>query len=120
MDLYGVDSIHFWSYLDQLLENQPIMIDRPKGSAHHKYPEFIYPLDYGHLQGTSAMDGMCLDVWMGSSGRKSLEAVICTVDIHKRDAEVKLLVGCDSAEQDLLYELSNKCGMAGILIKRKK
>lgn len=32
------------------------MIDRPKGSAHPRYPEFIYKVDYGYLKNTSSID----------------------------------------------------------------
>jgi predicted acetyltransferase len=47
----------FWQALDKLVSDSEIVIDRPKGSAHPRYPEFIYPLEYGYLKGTTAMDG---------------------------------------------------------------
>ena len=47
----------FWQALDRLFTSLPLRIDRPKGSSHPKFPEMIYPLDYGYLEGFSAIDG---------------------------------------------------------------
>ena len=47
----------FWEKLDQLIADHEICIDRPRGSAHPRYPELIYGVDYGYLAGTSAADG---------------------------------------------------------------
>ena len=40
----------FWEMLDKLFAKYDIEIDRPKGSAHPKYSDYIYPLDYGYLK----------------------------------------------------------------------
>lgn len=37
----------FWQALDELIRTSEIVIDRPRGSAHPRYPEMIYPVDYG-------------------------------------------------------------------------
>jgi inorganic pyrophosphatase len=47
----------FWSRLDELIKSSEIVIDRPKGTPHPKYPDLIFPLDYGYLKGTSGGDG---------------------------------------------------------------
>lgn len=52
----------FWEALDVLLAGGEIVIDRPKGSAHPRYPHMIYPLDYGYLAGSASMDGGGIDV----------------------------------------------------------
>ena len=57
--------IAFWQTLDALVAKSEIIINRPKGSAHPYYANFIYPLDYGYLKGTAAMDGG-VDIWQGS------------------------------------------------------
>lgn len=36
--------INFWSKLDSLISEEEIIIDRPKGSAHPRYPQIIYSL----------------------------------------------------------------------------
>jgi len=56
------NSGNFWLALDQLVAASEIVIDRPKGSAHPRYRDFIYPADYGYLANTRAMDGGGLDV----------------------------------------------------------
>ena len=65
----------FWHALDELMEKSEIVIDRPKGSAHPRYPEFIYEVDYGYLKGTSSMDGGGIDVWVGTAARKKLQKI---------------------------------------------
>lgn len=77
-----------------LVESGSIILDRPKGNAHPRYPEMIYPLDYGYLENTSAADGGGIDVWIGSMSQKTLTGILCTFDRLKRDAEIKLLIGC--------------------------
>jgi len=110
------DSVDFWQALDMLVAESEIVIDRPKGSRHPKYPDCVYPLDYGYLKNTSSMDGNGIDVWRGTGGDK-IDAIICTVDLLKRDSEIKILVGCTEEEKRLAipdYE-----NMKGILIRRE-
>ena len=47
----------FWTHLDSLLTSSELVIDRPKGHAHPRYPSDIYLLDYGFLKNTSGGDG---------------------------------------------------------------
>ena len=85
---------NFWDELTKLAKTNKIVIDRPKGAPHPRYPELIYPLDYGYLEGTTAGDGDGIDVWFGSFESKTLTGILCTFDKIKRDAEIKLLIGC--------------------------
>ena len=108
----------FWKALDSLINKSEIVIDRPKGSAHPKFPDFIYQLDYGFLKDTSSMDGNGIDVWIGSQG-KHVDAIICIVDLIKKDSEIKILIGCSEEEKSIVYETHNKTPfMKGILIRR--
>lgn len=91
----------FWQRLDALLERCKITIDRPKGSVHPHYRDIVYELDYGFLEGVTSTDGEGLDVWLGADPTLGLDAIVCTVDLDKGDAEMKLLVGC--TEADKLY-----------------
>ena len=92
------DNPLFWATLEQFVVSSELIVDRPKGSKHLHFPEITYPLDYGFLQGTSAGDGEGIDVWLGSSGSHELTGIINTVDPEKRDAELKLLLGCSSED----------------------
>ena len=109
---------NFWKALDELVNNSEIIIDRPKGTAHPKYPDFIYRLDYGSLSNTSSMDGAGIDVW-GGSGDKKIDAIMCIVDLMKRDSEIKILIGCTEEEKEIVYETHNETEfMKGVLIRR--
>jgi len=109
----------FWQALDLLIEEHELVIDRPKGSAHPRYPECIYPLDYGYLRGTASSDGGGIDVWRGSVDT-GVVAIMVTVDMVKRDSEIKILLGCTEDEIDLVnLEHNNSEFMKGILIKRE-
>ena len=108
----------FWELLDVLVKGSEIVIDRPRGTAHPKYPDFVYKVDYGYLKDTSSMDGAGIDVWVGSGG-KQVDAVICIVDLMKRDSEIKILIGCTEEEKQLVYEAHNETQyMKGIMIRR--
>ena len=108
----------FWEALDELVSNSQIVIDRPKGTAHPKYPDVIYRVDYGYLKDTASMDGAGIDVWVGT-GEKKVDAIMCTVDLLKRDSEIKILIGCTEEEKKIVYETHNDSKyMKGILIRR--
>jgi len=89
----------FWEKLNHLLDTSNIVIDRPKGSAHPRISDIIYPLDYGYLDGTTGGDGDGIDLCVGSvDGEQRVVGALATVDTFKRDAEVKILVNCTDAE----------------------
>jgi len=110
----------FWQALDKLVSESKIVIDRPRGSRHPKYSDYIYPIDYGYLENTSSMDGGGIDVWKGADGN-CIDAIICKVDLLKRDSEMKILVGCNENEKRLVLDFHNKNKhMKGILIQRSE
>ena len=112
----------FWRALDRLIAESEIVIDRPKDSRHPKYPDMVYPLDYGYLKDTSSMDGQGIDVWRGSAEDEALGAIMVIVDLWKKDSEIKLLVGVTEDEAKTIYEFHNNNGdaMQGILISREE
>lgn len=110
----------FWLRLDSLLASAELVIDRPRGSTHPRFPALVYPLDYGYVRGVSGGDGNELDVWRGTRMDQELDAIVCTVDTLKRDAEVKLLVGCTEQEKAIVLDFHNDSEyMAAILVRRK-
>jgi inorganic pyrophosphatase len=112
------DEVLFWRNIDALVTGSGIVIDRQKGSTHPRYPEFVYPHDYGYLEGTVSGDGQGIDVWVGSSQGDRATAVICTVDLTKRDAEIKILIDCLPQEIDTIHEFHNAGDQAGALLRR--
>jgi inorganic pyrophosphatase len=119
-------SVTFWDYLDELVASKTLVIDRPKGTRHPRYPEIIYPLDYGYLEGTTSADGDGIDVWLGLSGNhypsqmeaKSLSAVILTIDLVKQDAELKIMLNCTEEELQTILSFHNDYKMRAILVRR--
>lgn len=108
----------FWTHLDQLVTESEIIIDRPKNSPHPDHDDAIYPLDYGYLAGTMSGDGAGIDVWVGEQ-EKRVCGIICTIDLVKRDSEVKILVGCCEDEMKTISEFINQWdGMRGYLVRR--
>ncbi|KAA3664998.1 MAG: inorganic pyrophosphatase [Chloroflexi bacterium] len=110
----------FWKRLDELVVTSEIVIDRPEGTAHPRYPAFVYPHDYGYLEGTSSMDGDGIDVWVGSLEEGMVTAVICTIDMTKRDSEMKILLDCTPEEAKTILATHNNGPQSGILLTRNK
>jgi inorganic pyrophosphatase len=108
----------FWQEIDTLVTACSLIIDRPKGSRHPRYPEMIYPYDYGYLEGTQAADGGGIDCWVGSLPDRTVSAVICAIDRHKRDAEIKLLLGCTPAEAQEILAAHNQGSQSALLVER--
>lgn len=110
----------FWKRLKIILNESELVIDRPKGSSHPKYPELVFPLDYGFLKNTSGGDGNEIDVWLGSLGNKALNGIACTVDILKRDTEIKLIVACDDHEIETIKKFYTSEYMSAIILRNRE
>ena len=81
----------FWRQLAQLVAESEIVIDRPQGSAHPRYPDFVCPLDYG-------------------GGLHS--------GFGKRDVEVKVLLGCTEAEIEQVRAVLSRSPNMSCLVLR--
>ena len=112
-----MDHADFWAMLDQWVTQHEITIDRPAGSAHPRYPEVIYPLDYGYLEETKSADGDGIDIWRGNNG-DDVNAVIVTLDSLKRDAEIKVLIGVTPQEQQRILHFHQGGEQVAMLIPR--
>ena len=65
------------------------------------------------------MDGAGIDVWVGTDDNQQIDAIMCIVDLIKKDSEIKILIGCTEEEKRIICETHNdtQC-MKGILIRR--
>ena len=52
------------------------------------------------------MDGAGIDVWVGS-GEKQVDAIMCIVDLIKKDSEIKILIGCTEEEKAIICKTHN-------------
>lgn len=107
----------FWAALEALLTRSRLVIDRPRGTPHPRYPDSLMPLDYGYLESTTGSDGAPVDVWRGS-GPERVVAVACTVDMLKGDVELKLLVGCTVDEIERVRRWHDGGGQRVLVIER--
>ncbi|MGE4422413.1 MAG: inorganic pyrophosphatase [Pseudodesulfovibrio sp.] len=101
------DPAAFWRAIERIVNDSELVIDRPAGSHHPKYHHVVYPLDYGYLADTSSMDGGGIDVWRGRSGSLEPVAIACTVDLLKKDSEIKILLGCTPQEVETVLRFHN-------------
>ena len=109
----------FWEYLNKLVRENEIIIDRPKGTRHPKFNDMVYELDYGYIKNTKAMDGNEIDVFKGSLHNKNVNKIICTVDLLKKDIEIKILIGCTVSEIEKAYNfLNNSEYMRALIIEK--
>ena len=119
VELDNFDDTRFWQTLNELVATSEIIIDRRKGSAHPRFPDLIYPLDYGYLDGTAAGDGDGIDVWIGNNQERGVTAIACTVDGYKRDAEIKVLLGCTANDRATIFHFLNTvAGLPSIIIAK--
>ena len=109
----------FWEYLQHLVVTSEIEIDRPKGSTHPRYPEGKYPVSYGYLRGTTSIDSGGVDIWVGTLGEKKVVGALCTVDLFKRDTELKIIYDCTQGEIRSIVEFIDSDQMKGIFIARE-
>jgi inorganic pyrophosphatase len=117
-DSNSSDSASFWGYLEQLINSGHIIIDRPNKTAHPSFPDIVYPLDYGYLEGTVVMDGGGVDVWKGAAGTNYITGVLVTVDLRKHDTEVKILLGCTETEMQIILDFQTSRSMQALLVRR--
>lgn len=111
------DSPTFWSDWENLIQTRGYILDRPKGSRHPRYPDDVYPLDYGYIPDTAGGDGAEVDIYVGSE-QCGLTAVLHTFDRLKDDEEIKLLWNCSEEEIQTALRVSNVGTMSATLIRR--
>jgi len=70
------------------------VIDRPLGSSHPKYPDMIYPVNYGYIKGITAPDGDDQDAYILGVDRPvdSFSGMVIAVIIRADDCEEKWVV----------------------------
>ncbi|MCR5448414.1 MAG: inorganic diphosphatase [Solobacterium sp.] len=85
-------------------------IDRPLGSQHPRFPDMIYPVNYGYVEGVIAGDGQEQDVYVFGSDKplKTFEGKVIAVYHRLNDAEDKWIVsvdGTDYTDEEILQAI---------------
>ncbi|MBQ3295234.1 MAG: inorganic diphosphatase [Erysipelotrichaceae bacterium] len=75
-------------------------IDRPIGSAHPDYPELIYPINYGYVEGMMGGDGEEQDVYVFGLAEPvdRFEGKVIAVYHRTDDNEDKWIVSIDGKD----------------------
>lgn len=111
-----MENIRFWKRLRSFVAEGEIVIDRPRGSRHPHFPEMEYPLDYGYIAGTNSADGKEIDVWVGTLAERSMSGLVVTLDETKRDAEIKVLLGCTADDVERILSFHNSGPMSAVFV----
>ena len=71
-----------------------VVIDRPMGTTHPRFPDFVYPINYGYIPGTMAPDGHPIDAYVLGAEYpiKRCSAMVIAVIRRRDDVEDKLVV----------------------------
>jgi inorganic pyrophosphatase len=79
----------------------------------------VFPVDYGYLEGTFSMDGEGIDVFVGSDSGDMVDSILCTIDLVKRDSEIKVLLGCTEEDKQAILRLYESfSSMRSLLVRR--
>ena len=105
----------FFEALEELIEENGIEIDRRKGTAHPRFPDFIYEVDYGFIKSTTSQDGKEIDVFIGTS-KNGVVGCLCTLDLLKKDSEIKVLYNCSQEEIDKAVKMMSNGPMRCLMI----
>jgi inorganic pyrophosphatase len=106
-----------WTHCEAMIREHGIVVDRPLGSRHPRYPDTVYPLDYGYVPHTIGGDGAEVDVFVGTAFT-GLQAVLVTHDALKRDDEMKLLWNMSVGEVATALAFVNEGAQSGYVVRR--
>jgi inorganic pyrophosphatase len=109
----------FWVNLDRLVAESRVTVDNPRGTHDGDSSKFVYPVDYGYLEDTTSMDGEGIDVFVGSDPEQRVDAIVCAVDLMKRDSEIKVLIDSTEEEKQAIKSLYETFPpISGLLVRR--
>lgn len=85
-------------------------VDRPLGTSHPHYPEMIYPVNYGYVDGVFVGDGAEQDVYLFGTEEplETFEGKVIAVWHRFDDVEDKWIVsldGKDRTEEEILGDI---------------
>jgi len=87
------------------------IIDRPIGSHHPEYPDLIYPINYGYVEGVMANDGEQQDVYVFGTEKpiETFEGKVIAIYHRYNDVEDKWIVSIDGknySDEEILKAIS--------------
>lgn len=75
-------------------------IDRPIGSCHPRWPEIIYPINYGYVDGVFAEDGAQQDIYLFGVDTPATQFEGRVIAVYRRDDDIedKWIVSADGRD----------------------
>ncbi|MBE7002913.1 MAG: inorganic pyrophosphatase [Ruminococcaceae bacterium] len=75
-------------------------VDRPLGSRHPRFPDTVYPVNYGYVEGIAAPDGAEQDAYVLGTDAPIAEfsGVVIAVYARSDDVEDKWIVSLDGRD----------------------
>ena len=76
------------------------IIDRPLGSCHPSFPDMVYPINYGYIEGVIADDGEEQDAYVFGTDKPidTFEGKVIAVYHRFNDVEDKWIVSLDGSD----------------------
>jgi len=76
-----------------------VCMDRPLGSAHPRFPDLLYPVNYGFVPGVAAPDGDFQDAYVLGPDipLREFSGVVTAILVREDDIETKWIVEDPSA-----------------------
>ena len=108
----------FFESLEKLIEENGIEIERQKGTAHPRFPDFIYEVDYGYIRSTKSQDGNEIDIFIGTSNN-GVAGCLVTLDLLKKDSEIKVLYNCTQEEIDKAVKMMSRGPMRCLILLKE-
>ncbi len=106
-----------WAQWAATIREHGIVIERPRGSCHPRYPDTVYPLDYGYVPHTVGGDGAEVDIFVGTM-TTGLRAILVTHDALKGDNEIKLLWNISEGAIARAHAFVNEGSQSGYIVRR--
>ena len=82
-----------------------VVVDRPMGTSHPRFPEFVYPINYGYIPGTMAPDGLPIDAYVLGADCPLTRCAATVIAVIRRR---------DDVEDKLVTSLSGEWSKASI------
>jgi len=91
-------------------------MDRPKGTAHPRFPDLLHPIDCGFIPGTRSRDGV--DAFRGDGQGHHVVGIIGTPDRGRCDSGIRVLADCSGEDLRTALQLLTREPRRTILVRR--
>ncbi len=113
------NNAYFWQKLDTLFVSATFSIIHSKHSTHSVYKNLVYPVNYGVIKDAHSYGNTEIGVFKGSNDIHRVDAIAVSIDTLERDADIKLLVGCNEEETYKIMQFLNETEFQkSILVRR--